>query len=392
MARTFVNGFGPFNNQISSLLETTGTSFPTGWSAPSSPSPPHGTYWIKVDATASVDLDFGESVDAVSSDGYDWLCIRGFRLNGILSSGEDGVFITVVTTSLSPIGLRWVYSSSTDKWKIQIVRSAGTGSETALGTGTTEFSTDTTYNIRLEFSGAAIKLWVNGSLELSVAYTGNINNRRLRVHSDLNTGQAYFLNRVALYTSSAENDRPGTNVESDYLTFSGDTSEDDYATEADCSVGASGDATYTKWDDWESGAPDDGTTFNCGAGEDWSQLSALNTHTVDGVVSGVVYRIWYAANAASKTVDNWARLGDGTNTVEVQLPNIDSEDYRSRIRVFDTAPDGGAWVQADIDNLEAGHRVVDANNAVAHISAVAAEVIAVDDDPPSLLRTGGQVI
>jgi hypothetical protein len=92
-------------------------------------------------------------------------------------------------------------------------------------------------------------------------------------------------------------------------------------------------------------------------------------------------------------------ISDGTNADE-QGRALKSSFYESRRYLYQLAPDGGAWTQTDLDNLEIGVKWEVGDDPVTlNLTAIQAEAVGFDLDPGEIpvppenrRRIGAQVM
>jgi len=310
---------------------------------------------------------------------WTWLVQRDFRAVGTFSAGSN---FCIGIMNFEALGLRG-FGQASGKYKVALVDLTGA----AQGTSTTEYASNVDITIRVQWNGSEAKVWINGLLEITVATTGRPTTGQMILWwlaSDMATVTKYW-GVYSVATSDTEADRIGTNLRRGRLDPTGDTTEDDFGQQGASCV--AGDATFSNWDDYAGGgAPDDATTFNCGATLGTKQVSSLSTVTVADVVLGVAARYWAHANIGDKGhVQLLARLKYAGNAIDAADPLEASATWVGWAEWFSTPPGGGAWSQTIIDGLECGCSRFGSAAANLDVSAMAVEVFWVDADPPAYL-------
>ena len=167
MARTFFGGGSEINDL---LAYTEPGSVTTGFSVVATPAPSQGTYRFKATGTTAAVLITHSALgnlDNVPSLTYRWQSQRDFRLEGTLNAAQEVRFAQFQTSGPNLLRFYWVYVSSTT-YKLRIKNNV----DTTLGTTTSTYTAGGSpedIDIRLQTDGTTLKLWVNGTLEISVA-------------------------------------------------------------------------------------------------------------------------------------------------------------------------------------------------------------------------------
>ncbi len=334
-------------------------------------SPPSGGKWLHVGSSGATVM----CQDLPAYSGSPARCDivhRGLRVEGT---------ITDASKELIRWGTYRVFRERVDDSTFTIkVTSGGTV------TGSIQINTSQTFTVALAYDGANVTLYIDGVQDAQAANTTKLDSRAVAVFgTQTEAGVIHYYDYAASFEGDAD-DQPDTDVGVYLLNPNANTSEDDYSDQADCSAGAAGAGDFARWDDYP-GTPDDATTYNCAGARNAQQTSGLSTASPSGDIAGAIYRIWNEATTGTKTVDNWARLIEGANVSEVQLVNIGHDSFKTDMLVYPDPPDGGAWTQAIVDALEAGHRVVSTNGAGANVSALGVAIVSVSD-LPAAIRTG----
>jgi hypothetical protein len=153
---------------------------------------------------------------------------------------------------------------------------------------------------------------------------------------------------------------------------------------------------WKNWDDFAAeGDVDDGAGQNEGQNfGNQRQTSHLSTRTMVNGIRGVGWLGWLRANSVTKFVVHGAMLRTSVDSVlsfgSVTLP----ETFAHRTARWHTKPGGGAWGQADVDALQAGHRR-DADGLIIFVSSLGVVVVglgATDVAPPAPLGLGPPLV
>lgn len=388
MTLTGLGGWGPEANDWRMQQNNTSDATKTGWSFPTTTddaaSPPDGSRWIKVIDTATAQAIF--PTEDFTADNYVWLCARGIRVRGTISSGDPTAILIRVQVTAGGTSF-FIRRDRVSDSSYKFTADQGAFSET----GSEVVNTDTTANIRAQWDGTNFRLWVNGVLDIQAAYTS----KPVRTQIDLyppDSSQQHYFSRGLLCMSDSESDRPNTSVEMGMLQGNDNwASEQDYGDQADCTGadGVYGDTTLDGSDQVDT------SVYWCEeGGAAGQQMNEMETDTFTGTI---VFAKWCAVqttNVAAKTVDTNARLSDGTTAIEKANANLSSTDWVSRHKRFPDPPGGGTW-ESDIASLKCGVSSPNTNGANDHLAALMLEVYAVGNDPPPAISPNkgfGQVI
>lgn len=387
MAATFGGGLTTRIGDIKAFEFAAGGGI-TNFSLVTSPAPDHGTYRIK-GVGGSDKMLVGSH-----SETFTWLIARQSRHDGTLSSGDA---FDVFTGSSNPGGdglttliIERVYASAST-YNYRVTTIDGFGTRTVRATGTTAYSTGTDYTLRLETkltggSNATLKLWINGTLEITVSVTASFLGQWFLAQTNCTSAKFALWTLPSVWGSNSESDRPGVGALDWCSTPDGNTSETDYGDQTNCAIATLG--TYTNWDDWATdtaNAANDATDFNCGPALNYQEKSTLTAPTITVQTSwGALGLYRQRANVSSKTMDNWSRWTYSGSTVEVQLLNIALTAWRCFRALHTSIPGGGSNLsQAIVDGSELGHRVVSTNGANAEVSTIAMIWFTIDSDAPT---------
>ena len=369
---TMLGGVGPNSGEI--------TAYSTFPSATFSIATVGGKTRFKADGTAGgfgnqLSLTISNGASQVPSATYRWV-VGELYITGTMSVGESLLTLTFDRSSPSLDLKRDYVSSTTFKLNLE-----GNQSLSAFGM-------NTALKFRLQTDGTRIKLWVNGVLEIDAADATEINAWTVILQNN-NANSIAYLSDIFAVEHSDETARPGTTVtRHTFMNPDGAGATEEFGTQADCSDGL---GVYTLWDDWASGAHDSATTANvCCGGSAQTQLSTMSNPGAISDLTNTVLNIRGAglANVAIKTVETHTRLEHGGNNIEVENLNLNTAVFFIYATAFASKPGGGSWTQAALDGLEAGIRSVNTNGANDGWTAIGAEVLSIDSDPPGLQELG----
>lgn len=391
MARKLISAFGPRVDEDSMIYVQAGsvanTTVVTA-TAVDAHTPTQGTYWVKLVKTGVAALKTIVDSVGITAPDFSWLCIREFVYEGTNASSLGSICACATTLDLAANPLRVALkATSSTQFKVEI-RRAGGGATILLTSSTTTFAKDDVHSLRIECDGTNLELWVDGTSEGTAAYTGKIDSTFLQLGTSDGAGQPFYINNLATFEGTARADRPNVDVEITRTDPTGDGDTLQFGGQAsggakDCTDTAKGD-----WSHWNMGASDkiDTADFNCdNNNDDHIESSATANVTPGKVLAGVMLRGAVGATNGSKTVTTNLRISDGTSSSEVGVTNVTWTDTRAVSAAFPLAPDGGAWTQTDLDNLEIGVHSEDPGGDVEDEKwpAIWALVVSVSDDPPA---------
>jgi len=388
MALDFLSGFGPDYNDHSlrsglSSVTLAGWTFPT--TTDDAAAPPDGARWIKAEDTWSgsqKQLFPTLTPTGVSFKTYCWMCYRGWRLHGTLPAGDHDRFLSFsVAGGDGEIAIEWVRVSNTT-YNLRLTK---TPFRTTVATGSTAFTTDTTYSLRMELNGTTFKLWVDGTAtpEIDVAYTGTLNIAQSTLMApDASSGLQHYWRSGLLCCSNAESDRPDDQVECDTIEGSADwATEQDWGAAGDCAASSAvfGDVNL------DGSAQVDTTTVWCEATAGVNnQMSETPTASPTGTPVGAVWRGNGAATFGAKTCNVNARISDATPIASnVALANFTNATFVGREAYYPLGPAGGVWSGVTLADLKLGASTPAGNNDTANLAAVLLELFSVGADPPA---------
>ncbi len=363
------------NGALFSGMECVATTDADGASPPVT-----NCYWIREITTFALAFEVGPGGAAVTPLGFEWPVIEAHRVEGTLSAAgsEEHVCRFDMDGGGGSCILKFdPLSSGTFRHHLLQV-----GGNDDFGS---TFDTSTNYSLRFQFDGTNIKLWVNGVLDITIA-SSDKPTRFFHSGSTLPSGVKQYWCGLCWRGSNDEADRPNTTLTIEGLNPASDNETADYGDQADCITDGVG-----QWQDWDDDGADDSDTsiYLCELGG----ANGIETSELDNLTMTtpklVVVRQLGADNVGGKTVSTWCRIldGDGTpNVIEIQHTNIGSLSFRGFSRAFPTAPDGGAWTQAEVNDLKAGIRTVDSNGSNDHWAMMRVEVFDLGDDPPSVIE------
>ncbi len=361
--------FGPELND-KSMFDLPAAS---AWSVVSTPAPTQGLYRIQLNAGNNGAANIGPDV-AITADSHVAMMMREARFATDITAGNVKTMMKTDMPSGGYGSLRWVgESGGSGEAHIGLYDT----SNVQKGLSTSTFAKDTDVSAWLHWDGVNAELFINGVSEIKVATTDKPTNSMVTLGENGNVGGQLHWRAGGLIDAATRAELYGAeDVEVDRLDPDGDTSEDD-------TTGVP-DATdhYKNWDDFVSGgASDSDTSYNLFGQADHKQVSTLTTHTPGQTIRCAVHHNRGRAATAAKTGKAWARIKEGANVAEVLLPNFGGSAYLNQMAVFDLAPDGGAWTQADVDALEAGLRSDADNDVNIRISSLAIELVSAGGPP-----------
>ena len=383
MARTLRNGFGPELNHIGSI---TGS---TTFTLTNSPAPDQGNYFLKCTTNDAGTFFRNTGSNSITPKSFVWLVLRQYTLtyDSWGATGESAGIIGAGATNSVPSFLVAKKSGTID----YTVNIKGTGA-TIFATSESVYTSGTELTLLMEWNGTNIKVWINGRLEITYADTWQPLHDRIITSGNVNITTPVRLWRGAmLCDSNSESDRPGTLVEVIQMDPNANGTDAEWGSHTDCTASTSGDYTY--WDDYTSGGtPNENTDYNCGEGntdvEETSHLTApsfTSGHTIDGVK----YYCWAKANIADKFVPIYSRLRSSSSVSDISLGYLTTTAWVARREIYDTPPGGTTWA-SELAALEAGitRGSLADDEANIHVTALALEMFAVDNQPPRLFDEG----
>jgi len=242
--------------------------------------------------------------------------------------------------------------------------------------------------VRYRKSTGALDVFINGTSEISTTFTHDVLDdfAQALTCGQASVGTNRYWSAWALYASATDdlNEAHYPEMALFYPNFEG--SHDQYA---DGLGGAAGTADYTRWDDWVTDFLNDGdTTVNEGLNAaDQKQTSSLSTITLANTIIGVGEMLLLRASIADKAVVHGAliRTGGGTDSALTYGSQTLPTTYTKREAFWNTPPGGGAWSQAVVDSLQAGHRrdAAATNIFVTAMGLVVVALGATDTSPPA---------
>lgn len=271
--------------------------------------------------------------------------------------------------------------------------------EKAVSDATYTQDTDLIILYQAHSPSKAIKVWINGVLEIEYTPVTQGNGVFTPIIGGdgaglpLPSGDVIYYWQGAGRESDAESGRPGTAPTYSIHDPSKDTAEDDALPNG----GAGGADDHDWWDDHP--APDGDTTyllFDSAAERkhvsEFGTGAALTGNMAALSVSG--YRRARGA-AADKDGNSWMRFkDDGGTAKEVAHSNLNTDAYKTQGRHCGDPP-AGTWPDyvdgSNIFNgsgstkkLQMGARTPEANDVNIRTTSKGIEVCALDDDPPSV--------
>lgn len=374
MALKALNFFGPTINDEEIY------NLPSRFEIDNTDDPPFGGFWLR---DTSAGGGFGATIyppsGAGSIDAVTWFTTY-WRWNAMLASGQSGfIFDEIPTNGDSPrdvIRLRAV--QAVGGFTLQILAQ----NLDVLGSaGTTVFQTSKTHFVVLRFDGQRIKLWVNGSLEITVDPASETPaSAAFRTGGASAPGRKWACGAVLTAPSASDFDETTYRTEVRYHGPNEDSSAYDQYTGTSCDVLDSGDATYTNWYDWNCGLPHTGdTNFNCAPeGQAWKQSSKIQSRTYDFSVIAALVRTMATTTTYYKTVPHSLLMRHAVtdSIVAVGVLGLDLA-YLPRQAIFDMAPGSVAWDEDKLNASEIGHARSIGGGSDIKVTAIGLEGLAV---------------
>jgi len=220
------------------------------------PATPWGGYHMKCTTASSIALYAGSPVDAAANDTYVWR--MGFFLFESIPSGANrGVYLCSVSGGgISAIHVD-ILEDGAGNNNIRIRDNLAV----TLGTGSTDLSTNAWHMIIIRFDGTNIKVWVNGTLEITVAGAKGAakpDDQDCNKSSSSGGGGPDHMAHWCGVTSATATDIDETADYSEVRAIF-PSADGNYGQWGDNADETSIDGTYTDWDDWASGAVDEAT-------------------------------------------------------------------------------------------------------------------------------------
>lgn len=364
-------------------------------------SPPSGAErWLRIEgggsgATAPAAAG-NDDYAALGTTGLVYLGGSAFIVGNWMAAGEKvelyqwNLDIGGVTTSHV---LRAHYEAS-GTFKLKIVRNPG-GAETVIATSSNAYDAEEMITWRLKIDGSDLVLHVRqnntdlsgGTEEINVSHPYEFKGTTFTpyVNQDLTNmaaGEYVYFDACGAIEADAVADRPGAAFRLTRIEPDGDDTNDDYGDEDSCSDSAS-DGTYTDVV-LDGSLLIDESVYLCGhASQSDIQDFTLGNLTLTDTMVAMEVLHWRRANVASKTMDNWVRLLDASNTDEQQGVNLGATDFRVERKVFSLQPDASSeWsALSNVNAIKVGVRDSSSNGANHEVAAVICQVWEVDDDP-----------
>ena len=124
MARSLINCFGPEMNFYKVYSDSPNTGL--AYSLTSSPAPPQGTYWIQcINPTQAQSI--GQFNEIISNYQVYWLCIRGYRIEGTITTGDTFPVMWFKTRLPNDVGALHIQAigQSDGTYKLAMTETAG---------------------------------------------------------------------------------------------------------------------------------------------------------------------------------------------------------------------------------------------------------------------------
>ncbi len=373
-----VFGFGANDDLLVSLAVG---GLPTGWTLEETTTadgvrPPGGAplRWLKATTSAVVAIIVA-AAKKVDEDLKTIIWDLGtHRFEGTIGVGDLDRFVRLpVDGGDGDVDLWWV-GSDTDKWKLRATKTNGF---TLIANGANEYNNSASNKIRCQMSGTRIKIWVNGVLEIDVAYTGTREDQDFpapwQPRPPTTSGVAHYWAQWATAGSDSESDLPDNVVTVVLYQPIADGPDTEYSgtTAVVADVQLDGNLDVITGSEW-SGNP--GLT------------EKQNAEFVDGISSvdlaGIGVRTTSKLGAAKLGDFGIVILDDIPNQSSVTPDSAQAAGFAARSAFFRLAPDGStAWPDFDMDDFLAGVEHTDANLASDDHAALVIELLYLTTDP-----------
>ena len=383
--------FGPEHTTTRAFTASGGqipkhTFQPVATTATNALAPTAAHRWLKYDGSVPSPPLGGFQIVRASGQSYTpstywWGVLVDLVIEGTFSASDERLLGLFGSSSAL-----YVIFSDSNTYKLRLKVGGNNYDTTTTADLGDRFGGNTNPGIRIQRDGVRSKLWVNsagGTPEIDVADTTYPNSKLMEVRGrgaspNWGTDEQYYIAGVGHWDSAVEDDRPGYGLKHYYIIGNGNVITQ-YADEVSCS---NADGVYQ--DVLPSGSrAEDATTKICALGID-TDVFEFDTATVtlsDGGWGGSMIEI-RRTNIVSKTVHVDHGIDDGTNTIDIASPNIAETTWHGCATHFETAPDGGAWTQGDVDNLKLRFVSKNTNGAEDNHFFSYFEMISVDNDPP----------
>jgi hypothetical protein len=357
-------------------------SMPTGYDLDSGNSPPFSTRWLHNSGTSFMTIDGPGGMGAIGQ--VTWY-LTYWRWDATVTTGDIGnIFGSIHNDAAAPDNIIHLdaIGQSDGSFKLEIRNNNGSPGAIKAGPSTTTFSTGTTYFIILRLDGTDVKVWVDGTEEVTGTFAGVPTDADIGTGTAAHTGRRWACTAVITGGNVGDLDEANDVTEVRYHGPNGDGSLAQYADE-DC---AGEDASYDNWHDWNSGSHNGGTTFNCGPEDtDKKQTSTIQTATYTHHVLGVIVTSMSALATAQKAVQQ-DQLMYFSGKTKLHATALATTSFDERRAIFDRTPPGAPWTNARLNASEIGvgrqsaDLWPDADEDI-HTTAIAAEGLALGTAP-----------
>jgi hypothetical protein len=292
------------------------------------------------------------------------------RVNGPLGSGT-GAPITVDFVGQSGGG-----------YKVEL-DVGGVGTDL----GSTLLSFGTTYPMRISSNGTTVTAEIDSGAglaeECSITDSTLFDRNRITFLKTGVSGVNVFYALVAFYTGDDGDDRPDVDVKTTLRTPNADGTDTDFGNDGGGCAASSG--TYDRWDDWDAGGSEDGSTLCAAGGSNENHSSATANYTKTKDTTHLMTMCVTAAAGEGKNPEPGMRINDGSSSTDGDSV-VATNTKTGRGYAFTTDAAGAAWGQTGMDNTEIGMNVGGSDNCFCY--AVGLEWVEVSDDaggdpPPS---------
>lgn len=339
-------------------------------------------YWIKEAAgVTSHQFSVGPGGPAITPLAFEWPICAVHRLEAGVSF--DGVTEEwVVEFDMDGGGGDCIVlfdSLSGSTFRYRLVQ---TGGNNAYGSGT--FNTNENHALLFQFDGTDWKLWVDGTLDASVAVTDMpLDFHHISSGIVSARGTQYFCG-LGWRASDAEADLPGT-----FPTIEGSNPKGDNESAVFSDESCNGADGAGQWQDWDDdGADDSNTTI---AMCDDAATAGEETSDMDDIIMDdpdlVVLRFLGTGIFGGKTGTTYCRIINGSaNVSEVQNANIALTSWRGFSRAFPLDANGDPWTKLRVNDTNAGIRSLGTNDESTGWGFLRMETFKWGDEPPSNRR------
>lgn len=329
---------------------------------------------------------------------YVAVLIPTFQISAVWSGASDGqeaYFLQLRTSdTIQALMLRQVYHSGPGDFTIKLVSTTAGGADDQTDEGSTHFSYGSSIgDLRVTSNGSTVTVEVDtgsGFVEECSISTSLVINRFRPNAENKSDASAYALfgspSCMIAYDTASE--RLGIPAITKLYPGADANTYTDFTT----GTTGGGGEEYTEVDDWNGGTYDSDTTYREAASVATS-ATVRTSYPVNATFSPsndrvrVTYYGRSKGTGSAKTGDHYALVTDGTNTLEnLTVSGASSGAYQLDDYVWQTAPDGGQWVNyANWASLEVGLRFTNGTDGAQNIRLTVAQLEVWDfpADPPA---------